>query len=507
MTKREDPQWGSTEAVALEAARATFHFTNCVPQVGELNTQEWGKLETFILEKTSVPDNLKVCVLTGPVLAEEDPEFVTEVDGETVQLPTLFWKVVYYTEDGKNLSRAGFLMGQENILFDKGMAIRKVRPAAERLAIHDRLFQDFEDAAIYQVNIQTIEQLSRLTFSPALEPYHDDRPLKLIVKKVQLPSTADARQQLSVIEETDQKVEFSNIRLKTSTASPAASKAELQRIQPVSEAAAHVASISSSNGPEQQYTTEMKKHFGYYAAWVPSMPLKLGDVGILRGNTFNRISNIEQLHVPVKPTVVAGNPIDLKYASEGSVSITTKLSGTIPPQGSTLTQTDAGIVVEFHKDKSVCFQANQCVTTIIDDTVDLGNKVLSLYKEGKWDKNWVVITELMAAGSASILIANKAGAKIELKANANITAPKLDIADAHFEFSAGFTHDIATEMIARQGLTPLLKVMGIKTSWFSDPVFRTQSVKPFELLTPSSLYDPERKDKISFGLISDEIHE
>jgi len=216
MTKREDPQWGNTVEEAKEAARATFHFSNCVPQMGELNTQEWGKLETYILSEESVPDKLKVSVLTGPVLRSYDPIFVTPVEGQEVAIPTLFWKIVYYTDDGKRLSRAAFLMGQENVLYEQGIVVQKatenIVAVAEARAAY---FQDFEDAAIYQVNMATIETLTQLRFAPAFEPYQDERPLKLIIEKVQVepgfapPEGLDA---MAIDEETDQRVIFPNMR-------------------------------------------------------------------------------------------------------------------------------------------------------------------------------------------------------------------------------------------------------------------------------------------------------
>jgi endonuclease G len=97
MTKREDPQWGDTEAEALAAAQATFHFSNCVPQLGGLNTKKWGKLETYILNKESVPEKLKVSVLKGPILSPHDQLFVTPVIycGNQNPYATVVKKVVF----------------------------------------------------------------------------------------------------------------------------------------------------------------------------------------------------------------------------------------------------------------------------------------------------------------------------------------------------------------------------------------------------------------------------
>ncbi|HEY0740349.1 MAG TPA: DNA/RNA non-specific endonuclease [Chryseosolibacter sp.] len=187
MTKREDPQWGASYESAREAAQDTFYFTNCVPQLADLNQKIWASLETYILSKESVANKLRINVFTGPVLSKDDPEFVTRVNGVAVQIPVLFWKVIYYTTDGKALSRVAFIMGQEDLLLSRGIAERRVpaRVLDTFFAPTRNLFMDYEDAETYQVNIKTIETLSGLKFHRAKEPYKDARPIKLIKKVIQ----------------------------------------------------------------------------------------------------------------------------------------------------------------------------------------------------------------------------------------------------------------------------------------------------------------------------------
>jgi endonuclease G len=109
------------------------------------------------------------------------------VDGLDVQIPVLFWKVVYYTNDGKTLNKVGFLMGQEDLLDKKGI-VKKVSPGKtfEIHAVPTEHFLDFEDAETYQVSLTTIEKLSGLKFSKANEPYKDPRPIKLILEQVEM---------------------------------------------------------------------------------------------------------------------------------------------------------------------------------------------------------------------------------------------------------------------------------------------------------------------------------
>lgn len=184
LVKREDAQWGADDTEARDGARSTFFFTNCVPQVGDLNRKEWRSLEDYILKKESAPNKLKVNVFTGPVLSEHDPFFVHPVKGQSVQLPVLFWKVIYFTNDGRALSRVGFLMGQRNLLLTRGIA--RLPEGQEKMAPAPTFFEDYEDAATFQVNIALIESLTALHFPAAFDPYTDTRLNKIVLEEVEM---------------------------------------------------------------------------------------------------------------------------------------------------------------------------------------------------------------------------------------------------------------------------------------------------------------------------------
>ncbi|MEM6765265.1 MAG: DNA/RNA non-specific endonuclease [Bacteroidota bacterium] len=183
MVKREDVQWGRETEKAAKAARLTFFFTNAVPQHKNLNQKAWKYLENYILKEETMGHGLKINLFTGPVLDELDPLFVTEVKGEWVQIPTLFWKVVYFCNPQKQLTRIGFLMGQEKVLLRE-----KIIQEASKKEGRTRMFDDFEDGDTYQVRVSLIESLTGITFPEAEDPYEDERPNKLILQQVQVRS-------------------------------------------------------------------------------------------------------------------------------------------------------------------------------------------------------------------------------------------------------------------------------------------------------------------------------
>ncbi|WEK34511.1 MAG: DNA/RNA non-specific endonuclease [Candidatus Pseudobacter hemicellulosilyticus] len=187
MTKREDVQWGDSIAIASKAADATFFYTNAVPQHAQLNQQIWRSLEDYVLHTEARQHDLLISVFTGPVLSKKDPWFVTPVKNRRLQLPILFWKIIYFTRKDGSLYRVGFLMSQSSLLFSEGIVETAITEKARgEETEEDQLFMEFEEADTYQVNIGTIETLSGLQFAKASEPFEDSRSIRLVLKEIDI---------------------------------------------------------------------------------------------------------------------------------------------------------------------------------------------------------------------------------------------------------------------------------------------------------------------------------
>ena len=191
MTKREDVQWGKDTSLALNNAKSTFFFTNSVPQHKNLNRKIWQELENYILHSESVSSNLKINLFTGPVLKTDDPLFVSKVNEQSVQIPVLFWKAIYYSDRDKVLSRVAFLMGQENILMENGIVIPYSGSRGEEEKPDDLLFVDFDKADTYQVSLDLIEELTGLDFPPAKDAVTHRRPVELILRETNARDLAE----------------------------------------------------------------------------------------------------------------------------------------------------------------------------------------------------------------------------------------------------------------------------------------------------------------------------
>jgi endonuclease G len=109
VTRREDPVWGELRTARM-ANDDTFYMTNCATQHQRFNSGIWLALENAMLDAAR-HRGVKISVFSGPVLLADDPEVLG------VQVPTAFWKVVAWVEDGA-LHARGYLQSQRSLVDD-----------------------------------------------------------------------------------------------------------------------------------------------------------------------------------------------------------------------------------------------------------------------------------------------------------------------------------------------------------------------------------------------------
>jgi len=188
LTSFQEVTWGKSAAERQHAAADTFYFTNCVPQHERLNVGLWRSLEQYVLKSQTITHGLAVSVITGPLLANNDPYFIKKIDNQLLQIPCIFWKVVYYPSE-KGLSAVGFMMSQTQLLQDAG-TVTPVKSKVRDMVAPADPFMDYKYDAVYQVRVELIQQLSGLRFmlDKVNLPYQVKTPTDLLYKRIEVPS-------------------------------------------------------------------------------------------------------------------------------------------------------------------------------------------------------------------------------------------------------------------------------------------------------------------------------
>ncbi len=177
LVRRLDPAWGPTEVHSGRGEADTFHWTNCSPQMPQLNTQWWLAVENHVLLTANARD-LKVSVFTGCLFTDDDPRY------REVQIPLAFWKVCAWvvTERHQPVLRSlAFLVKQDEAVAAL-LKKRGVQPlAVPPLAVH---FDDLpESIQGYQVTVAELQRLTQCRFgelaSPEVDVYARKRSTRL----------------------------------------------------------------------------------------------------------------------------------------------------------------------------------------------------------------------------------------------------------------------------------------------------------------------------------------
>lgn len=162
LVRRLDPAWGTSDAHSGRGEADTFHWTNCSPQMPQLNTQWWLHIENHVLETANARD-LKVSVFTGCVFTDDDPRL------RGVQIPLAFWKVaawVVTVQRKPALRSLAFLVKQ-----DEAVAALLKKRGVRPLAV------DFDDVPEhiqgYQTTVAELQRLTQCRFGELASPEVD----------------------------------------------------------------------------------------------------------------------------------------------------------------------------------------------------------------------------------------------------------------------------------------------------------------------------------------------
>ncbi len=219
------------------------------------------------------------------------------------------------------------------------------------------------------------------------------------------------------------------------------------------------------------YAKEVRDNTSYLPTWLPIVRVAPGDVGRITDFQFTPLGNLGHFGVPFH-LEEGGAPSDIEYYSAGSVSIALKLAGEAPVPGSVLTQAEAGLRVTFGRENAVAFRCSGCTSARIPDQLSLGKQVLALHERGEWPEDLVVVTEVISAGAATVLISSAVNASVDLRAGGRIGSGPVNLAAGDAGFQVVRASNMGMQVVAETGLTPLIRTSGVRARLFRPRVFR-----------------------------------
>lgn len=251
----------------------------------------------------------------------------------------------------------------------------------------------------------------------------------------------------------------------------------------------------------RQYTSEVSDHLGFLATWPPGMPIRLGMVGTIdEDQVFSPVTSLARLGVKAQESEVAGAGERFTFASAGAVDFSFKAAGATSDLVPSVPQAEAGLGISFKREHATVFQASGISYTRVEDEVDLRNGVISLIKSGDWDRDWVVVTNLVHADTTTAIISRSAESGAEFALSANASAGGIELLNAEFSPRIVASKELNLWMVGSGNMTPLFHAKQAKRRFFSRKLeLRGAYSDDFARLESDDLDDDLFKDITVYG--------
>jgi hypothetical protein len=217
------------------------------------------------------------------------------------------------------------------------------------------------------------------------------------------------------------------------------------------------------------YVTELGRSLEYLPTWLPTTRLQLGYIIDRESLQYCGRLDDHKIAFAIRRAPARGF---FEYSSASGVSITTKLAGQITAD-TTLGEAEAGLIVKFERENAIIFEASGCRSTMIADIHQLGDAIKALYRARQWNRNMMVVTEVVQAAAVTILISSGAGGRIDFKAKGAINPGGVRLSRLSSAFEEKHSSNVGFKVIGNSGLTPLYRASGIKRRIFRAPGFAT----------------------------------
>ena len=237
----------------------------------------------------------------------------------------------------------------------------------------------------------------------------------------------------------------------------------------------------------QQYMSELHDEFGFLATWTPGMRMALGDIGVVDDEQgFLRVTALEEFGIGFKDVPAGAGTESFQYASAGGVEIALKLAGAVSPLVPNVPVDQAGLGVRFSRKHATVFRADGATQHRIANEVALAAEIASLIRDGRWDRDWSIVTHLVRAATTTALVARSAGSGVEFALSAGVQAGGLELLSADAGARAVSSREMQVTIVGTGGATPLYRARRVKRRWFSRKVeLRATFSDEFEQLNPA----------------------
>jgi hypothetical protein len=251
-----------------------------------------------------------------------------------------------------------------------------------------------------------------------------------------------------------------------------------------------------------------RKLKNYWAAWLPGTRFDVGDIGTLNGYLFEKAGTLAELGIKFYAES-ASDPSMLDISSESGVSVLLKAAGETNKAFSHIGKGEAGAKIDFGSTGAFIVQAPEVFDSELGDRLNVQAQVVNAFVNKSWEKDWVVITRLVKATSATVLISNSSQASLQLTTKANLSSAGGALGSAAAGITIKYQQGDTIKMIAGKNVTPVFQLSRLKTGFFGKPKLSIKSLRASDPSMVKLSLDLSRADRaildsLQFDLVGDD---
>jgi hypothetical protein len=218
----------------------------------------------------------------------------------------------------------------------------------------------------------------------------------------------------------------------------------------------------------QHYVKEIKEQTGYTATWFPWVSVSPGDVGTISSDYgYQPLTTLKQMGIPFD--VASGDvQADFDYASKDNVAISINILGDAPMAGTAISEAQGSVSIKFGKGNATVFRITDCKSAVIKDQAAIRDEVLRRFESKQWNEDTVIVTETVTA-KGTIIVSSGDNAQIDFAVKGSVGTPEFNLANMGGKFQITNESQIAIKIVAKENITPLFKISGIKKSFLKTP--------------------------------------
>jgi hypothetical protein len=211
--------------------------------------------------------------------------------------------------------------------------------------------------------------------------------------------------------------------------------------------------------PVKLYQTEMHDNLGFFPTWLPGDPIDAGDVGVLEGGRFRKLTSLHELGMDC-PIEESGVTQDVKYTATHGTSLNTSAGAGVAAVAK------VEIKVEFSREGAFVFHASGLRQRSLQGRAMLGERLQPMLERGAWKKKWLLIESCYVAERATILVSEESSAGVSLRAASDIPLSGIALADPKVSLEVTGTRGRVVQVVGAPGVRPLYSCLRLTTGFF-----------------------------------------